>query len=49
MQGTGKIFGKHEEKRPFEELGVDGANIKMKFKKKFLRQRRSNSSGTEHV
>ena len=28
MQGTGKIIGKHEEKRPFEDLGVDGANIK---------------------
>jgi hypothetical protein len=28
MQGTGKIIRRHEEKRPFEDLGVDGANIK---------------------
>jgi hypothetical protein len=29
MQGTGKIIGRHEEKRPFEDLGVDGGNIEM--------------------
>jgi hypothetical protein len=33
MQGTGKIIGKHEENRHFEDLGVDGANIKMNLKK----------------
>jgi hypothetical protein len=42
MLGTGKIIGKHEEKRHFE----DGANIKMNFKKNRLRRRRSNSSDT---
>jgi len=29
MQRTGKINGRHEEKWPFEDLGIDGANIKM--------------------
>lgn len=33
MQWIGKIIGKHEEKRNFEDLGVNGANIKMNLKK----------------
>jgi hypothetical protein len=33
MLGTGKIIGKHDEKRHFGDLGVDGANIKMNLKK----------------
>jgi hypothetical protein len=33
MQGTGKIIGKHEEKRHFEDIVVDGAHNKMNIKK----------------
>jgi len=29
MQGTGKITGKHEEKRHFGDIDLYGANIKM--------------------
>jgi hypothetical protein len=39
MQGTGKVIGRHEKKRPFEDLGVDGANIKINLEKKRLRRR----------
>jgi hypothetical protein len=49
MQRTGKITGKHEEKRHCKDLDVlvDGTNIKINLKK--LRWRKSNSSDTEIV
>jgi hypothetical protein len=33
MQGTGKITGKHEEKRRFGDIDLDGANIKINLQK----------------